>query len=105
MIRWAKVAKSKSDSELMGALQIDANTLEMFKRVRENALKDARTMDARKNVEIRVLGISGSARDVVETSQEDSNSEELLKRCLEYCREFGAETELIQLSYYSLGLG
>jgi len=103
MIRWAKVAKSKlSDSELMDALQIDANTLEMFKRVRENALKDARTMDARKNVKIRVLGISGSARDVVETSQEDSNSEELLKRCLEYCREFGAETELIPLRKHDI---
>ncbi len=99
MIRWAKVAESElSDSELMRILQIDANTLEAFKRVREKALKDARTMDTRKNVKIRVLGISGSARDVIETSQEDSNSEELLKRCLEYCREFGADTELIPLT-------
>ena len=97
------MAKRKlSDSELMSTLHIDSKTLGMFKRVRANALKEAKRMDARKNVKIKVLGISGSARDEAETSQENSNSEELLKKCLEYCRELGAETELIPLRKYDI---
>lgn len=59
-------------------------------------------MDASKNKKIRVLGISGSARDEAETSQENSNSEELLKRCLGYCKELGAETELVPLRKYDI---
>lgn len=91
-----------SDMELMRILHIDSKTLGMFKRVRMHALKEARMMDLRKNKKIKVLGISGSARDEADTSQEDSNSEELLKKCLEYCGELGAETELIPLRKYDI---
>lgn len=97
------MAKSKlSDMELMRILHIDSKTLGMFKRVRMHALKEAKIMDARRNKKIKVLGISGSARDEADTSQENSSSEELLTKCLTYCRELGAETELISLRKYDI---
>lgn len=35
-------------------------------------------------------------------AQEESNSETLLKKCLDYCKELGAETELIPLRKYNI---
>lgn len=86
----------------MNTLQIDSKTLRMFKRVRGNALEEAKKMDAKKKTKIKVLGISGSARDEMETSQENSNSEELLKKCLGFCKKLGAEIELIPLRKYNI---
>jgi multimeric flavodoxin WrbA len=94
--------KQLSDSKLMNTLQIDSKTLRMFKRVRGNALEEAKKMDAKKKTKIKVLGISGSARDEMETSQENSNSEELLKKCLGFCKKLGAEIELIPLRKYNI---
>ena len=51
---------------------------------------------------IRILGISGSARDKFDLSAEDSTSEFLLKKALEKCKKLGAETELVQLRKYSI---
>ena len=94
--------KKLSDNDIMNALGIDASTLAMFKKVRDAAILEARQMDKRKNKKIKVLGISGSARDEFDMSQESSNSEALLKNCLDYCRKKGAETELLSLRRYNI---
>jgi multimeric flavodoxin WrbA len=93
-----------SDKELMRILNVDEKTLSSFKKVREKAMKEAKTLSAsaRKRKKIKVLGISGSARDKFDMAQEESNSEELLERCLKYCKKMGAETELIPLRKYNI---
>lgn len=92
-----------SDKELMRTLHVNEKTLERFKQIQRETIKEAKLMDERKKKgKIKVLGISGSARDKNETSQEESNSEALLIKCLEYCRKLGAETELIKLRNYKI---
>jgi multimeric flavodoxin WrbA len=90
------------DKELMKRLGIDAKTLLMFKRVRASAIAEAKRMAKPKKGKINVLGISGSARDRMDTAAEDSNSEALLKECLSHCRRMGARTELIPLRKYDI---
>lgn len=92
----------KSDEELMSILEIDKPTLNRFKQIRENTIKEAEKINNKKGIKIKILGISGSARDEFDTSQENSNSEELLKRCLKYCEKMGAETEIISLRKYNI---
>jgi multimeric flavodoxin WrbA len=94
--------KEVSDKELMKTLGIDSKILEMFKKVRQETIFEAKKLAARKNKKIKVLGISGSARDENDMAKESSNSEELLKMCLEHCKELGAETELIALRNYDI---
>ena len=94
--------KELSDKKLMELLKVDSKTLDMFKKVRENAIKEAKEMSQRKNKKIKVLGISGSARDEFDMARESSNSEALLKNCLDYCKKLGAETELIPLRKYKI---
>jgi multimeric flavodoxin WrbA len=91
-----------SDKELMKRLSIDAETLKRFKQVQEDTIKEAILMSKKKNKKIKILGVSGSARDKFDTAQEDSNSEALLKVCLEHCKKIGAETELIKLREYTI---
>jgi len=91
-----------SDKELMQILKVDSKTLNMFKKVRQDVITEAKKLYSRKNKKIKVLGISGSARDEFDMAQENSSSEELLKRCLEYCKKMGAETELIPLRKYRI---
>ncbi|MBI4453688.1 flavodoxin family protein [Candidatus Woesearchaeota archaeon] len=94
-----------SDKEMMELLKIDLKTLSLFKKVREETIKEAKTLDAKKIKKLRkiiVLGISGSARDESDMAKEASNSEELLKNCLSYCKKLGAETELISLRKYKI---
>lgn len=92
----------KSDEELMKVLDIDKLTLSRFKQIRENTIKEAKEINNKKNKKIKVLGISGSARDDLDMAQENSNSEELLKKCLKYCEKLGAETEIIPLRKYDI---
>lgn len=92
----------KSDRELMKLLNIDQKTLKRFRAIRQEAVKEAESMGKAKNRKIKVLGISGSARDKFDTAQEDSNSESLLKTCLDYCRKLGADTELVKLREYKI---
>ncbi|MDD5651037.1 MAG: NAD(P)H-dependent oxidoreductase [Candidatus Nanoarchaeia archaeon] len=96
--------KKYSDQELMKLLNIDSNTLKRFKKIQEDTIKEAKNLaektKARKK--IKILGISGSARDEFDTAQEKSNSEELLKKCLDYCKKLGADIELIQLRKYNI---
>ncbi|OGJ13185.1 hypothetical protein A3K82_01230 [Candidatus Pacearchaeota archaeon RBG_19FT_COMBO_34_9] len=79
-------------------------TLERFRQIQRETIKEAGLMNEakKKRKKIKVLGISGSARDKNDTAQEDSNSEYLLVKCLEYCRKLGAETELIKLRKYNI---
>jgi len=95
------VAKKISDREIMRLLDIDSKTLGMFKKVREDAIKEAKRMDS-KSKKIKVLGISGSARDSNDMALEDSNSEALLKKCLDFCKKMGADTEIIPLRKYDI---
>lgn len=96
--------KRLSDQELMKLLKVDARTLGRFKQIQRATIKEAEWMDRKKSKarKIKVLGISGSARDKHDMAQEESNSEELLKVCLEQCKKLGGETELIKLRNFRI---
>ncbi len=95
-------SKNLPDRELMKMLGVDAKTLSMFKRVRADAIAEAKRMGKGRKGKLKVLGISGSARDRFDTAAEDSNSEALLKDCLAHCRKMGAQAELIPLRKYDI---
>jgi multimeric flavodoxin WrbA len=90
-----------SDKELMRILKVDKKTLERFKEIRENTIKEAKKLGDHKG-KIKVLGVSGSGRSEIDKARESSNSEELLKRCLAECKKLGAETEFIRLRDYNI---
>ena len=92
----------KSDKELMNILGVNQSTLKRFKQIQENTINESKRINNKKIKKIKVLGISGSARDELDMAQENSNSEGLLKSCLKYCKELGAETELIPLRKYNI---
>jgi len=94
--------KKEGDREIIKKLGIDEKTLSKFKEVQRSAIAEAKAFGLRKNKKIKVLGISGSARDENDTAQEKSNSEELLKVCLEECKKMGADIELIPLRKYRI---
>lgn len=94
--------KKFSDKELMRILGVDLRTLRRFKQIQRETIQEAKLMAKRRNKKIKVLGISGSARDESETSRENSNSEALLATCLEHCKKLGAETELLKLREHSI---
>ena len=90
------------DKELLKLLKIDQKTLDRFKEIQKLTIKEAKNRAKSKNRKIKVLGVSGSARGLYDSSQEESNSETLLRKCLEYCKELGAETEIIPLRKYNI---
>jgi multimeric flavodoxin WrbA len=94
--------KQYTDQELLNILKVDQNTLDRFKEIQREIIKEAKLRAQSKNKKIRVLGISGSARDINDMAQEESNSETLLKKCLGYCEELGAETELVSLRKFNI---
>lgn len=94
--------KKLSDNEMMRVLKVDAKTLARFREVQKGTIAEAETLFRPRKGKIRVLGISGSARDSEDMAQEDSNSEELLRRCLKNCEKLGAETELLPLRRYRI---
>ncbi|TSA44943.1 flavodoxin family protein [bacterium] len=93
--------KKYTDGELMRLLEIDKKTLERFQAIRKDTIRQARKLVKRPG-KIKVLGISGSARSEFGFAQENSNSEELLKRCLAHFEKLGAKTELVPLREYSI---
>ncbi|VVB80029.1 Iron-sulfur flavoprotein [uncultured archaeon] len=93
---------TKSNSELMKELEIDAETLKRFKTIQNETILEAKKLGKSKNKKIKIIGISGSARDELDMAQQSSNSEELLKKCLKVCEAMGAETELIPLRKYKI---
>ena len=72
--------KKYTDQELMKLIGVDQKTLNRFKEIQKNTIKEANRKKPGKI--IKVLGISGSARDVFDTAQEKSNSETLLESAL-----------------------
>lgn len=96
------MSKTPSDAELMKQLSIDAPTLKHFKDIQKQGIKEARRLAKKKSGKIKVLGISGSARDEFDMAQEKSNSETLLEICLKRCRELGAQTELLPLRKFDI---
>ncbi|MDD5527972.1 MAG: flavodoxin family protein [Patescibacteria group bacterium] len=91
-----------SDEELMKVLEIDDKTLNRFKEIREATIAEAKMRGEKRTGEIKVLGISGSARDKNDMAQEDSNTAELLKQSLKVCEDLGAKTEFISLREYNI---
>jgi len=96
--------KKLTDQELMKILKVDAKTLERFKQIQRETIQEAKLMDKKRigKKKIKVLGVSGSARDQFDMAQEESNSETLLKDCLGHCQKLGADTELISLRKYRI---
>lgn len=97
-----KNKKKYTDKELLDMLGVDQKTLDIFKEIQELTIKEAEQREKNRNKKIKVLGISGSARDLYDMAQEESNSETLLKKCLDFCKELGAETEIIPLRKYNI---
>lgn len=96
------MTKKFSDNELMRKLEIDAATLDIFKKIQKDAIEEAKKIFSSRRTKIKVLGISGSARDEFDTAQESSYSEALLMHCLKNCEKLGANTELISLRKYDI---
>jgi multimeric flavodoxin WrbA len=94
--------KVPSDKDLLRILGVDAKTLRRFQQIQRETIAEAALTAQRKNKKIKVLGVSGSARNIFDTAQEDSNSEALLVRCLGYCKKRGAETDLVTLRDYRI---
>lgn len=92
--------KKYTDKELMAQLNIDQKTLDRFKEIRKKAIQEIKRK--KRGQTIKVLGISGSARDQFDMAQEESNSEKLLKDSLSYCQKLGAKTELVALRKFNI---
>lgn len=86
----------------MDMLKVDAKTLARFQQIQKETIAEAKKLSERKNKKIKVLGISGTARDLNDMAQEKSNSETLLEECLKNCENLGAETELVPLRKFSI---
>ena len=95
------VVPQKTDKFLQDFLAIDAATLKKFKDIQQSTIQEASTY-SKKNKVITAIGISGSARDQFDMASEDSNSEFLLKECLQKLNELGAQTELLPLRKYNI---
>lgn len=95
------MVNSISNEELMKTLDVDSKTLARFKQIQKETIEEAKKLGQKKG-KIKVLGISGSARDEFDKAQESSNSEALLKVCLDKCKKMGAETEIISLRKYNI---
>jgi len=95
-------AKKYTDKDLLDILGVSQKTLDRFKEIQKETIKEANQRAENSNKKIKVLGISGSARDLYDTAQEESNSEMLLKKCLDYCEKLGAETEIISLRKFNI---
>lgn len=92
----------KSEDFLKNFLEVDAVTLKRFQDIRTATILEAETMGKRRNDKIKAIGISGSARDAFGMASEDSNSEFLLKACLQKLEDLGAETEMLLLRRFDI---
>lgn len=92
-----------SDNELMKITGADKKLLEIFKLRQQEARAQAQQF---KNnffkKEIRVLGVSGSARDRFDMAQQDSTTEWLLEKALDQAKKLGAKTELLSLRKFRI---
>ncbi|MEM2932888.1 MAG: flavodoxin family protein [Candidatus Pacearchaeota archaeon] len=92
-----------SDVELMKKIPCSKEELLMFKKVREETLKEAAAYKKRYfSKQIKILGISGSMRAKDDCPKEDSTTEFLLKAALKKANQLGARTELLKLREYEI---
>ncbi len=82
-------------------ISIDKKTLEKFLLVQKETKKEAKELFKKKN-KIKVLGISSSARDEFDMAGQNSNSEFLLKKALEFFSGKKIENEIIELRKYDI---
>jgi multimeric flavodoxin WrbA len=88
--------------EIRNTLSVDDNTLNYFLKVQKQTIQEANNLYKKESGKIKVLGISGSARDEFDYAQEKSNSEALLEESIKECKKLGAETEIIQLRKFNI---
>ena len=91
----------QSDAELLQILGIDRKTLDRFRHIQAQTIKEAKKTKSRFR-KIKVIGISGSARSDSDMAKEKSNSETLLEVSLEKCKKLGADVELIALRDFKI---
>ena len=91
----------KTDEYLKNFLEVDEKTLERFKEIREQTIKEAKRL-SKKEGPLKAIGIAGSARDQFDMASESSNSEFLLIQSLEELKKQGVETELVSLRKYNI---
>jgi len=91
----------QSDAELMQILGVDRKTLDRFRHIQTQTIKQAKQTKSRFK-KIKVIGISGSARTDSDMAKEKSNSEALLEISLSACKKMGAEIEMISLRDYKI---
>jgi multimeric flavodoxin WrbA len=81
----------------------NTNGVATFQKRRQEAIDEAAAIQKRFfEKEIRVLGISGSARNLADMAMENSSSEWLLNKCLDQAKKEGAETKMIALRDYKI---
>ncbi len=90
-----------TDAYLKKFLDVDQKTLERFKKIRTETIKEAKRLGKKTGL-LKAIGISGSARDQFDMAAENSNSEFLLKQSLEELKKQGVKTELISLRKYNI---
>ncbi|MEK6807939.1 MAG: flavodoxin family protein [Nanoarchaeota archaeon] len=91
------------DSELIKLTGADKQLLGLFKQRRKEAEKEAEAFKKHFfEKEIRVLGISGSKRDLDDCPQESSTTEWLLDKCLDEAQKLGAKTKKMRLQDYNI---
>lgn len=74
-----------------------------FAEIRKDAIKEGKEIKEKFfSPGIKILGVSGTARDEFDMAQEASNSEWLLKQCLDEAKKMGAETKLLPLRKYDI---
>lgn len=91
----------KNDEFLKNFLEIYDKTLQRFKEIQKNTIKEAKMMGKRSS-QLKAIGISGSARDEFDMAGENSNSEFLLAQALGELKNQKVETELIQLRKFNI---
>jgi len=95
------VVPQKTDTYLTKFLDVDQKTLERFKEIRKETIKQAKQLH-KKRGPLVAIGISGSARDEFDMAAESSNSEFLLTQSLEELKKQGVKTELIPLRKFNI---
>ena len=74
-----------------------------FLDIQKQVLQESKKMqDNFFNKKIRVLGVSGSARDEFDMAQDPSTTEWLLEKTLDECQKMGAETKILPLRKYDI---
>jgi multimeric flavodoxin WrbA len=91
----------KTDAYLKKFLEVDEKTLQRFKEVQKETIKEAQQLN-KIDGHLKAIGISGSARDQFDMAAENSNSEFLLIQALKELKKQGVETELLPLRKYNI---